>query len=469
MADRIPYRFERDRTAASLQDEFGEIEPGSDTGVAVTVAGRLMLRRDMGKLAFGTLADSSGRVQLMALSEGTEAFEEFVRLSLGDWIGATGEVMKTRKGEVSVRVKQWTLLAPAVRPFPDKWHGVTDVDTRYRQRYVDLWVTEDSRQAFVVRSRVVSVMRRYLEDLGFMEVETPYLHSIAGGAHARPFSTHHNALDIDLYLRIALELPLKRLVVGGFEKVFEIGRCFRNEGIDRTHQPEFTMLELYEAYADYGDMMTLTENLVAHVSTAILGRTKLTYDGRDVDLTPPWRRASMIDLIEEYGGPRLDVRMDIEEVREHARRKGVDPDPSWGQGKLILEIYEHLVEPNLWGPVFVTDYPKEVSPLARDHRELPGMVERFEPIVAGREIGNAFSELTDPVEQKVRFEDQVRARAAGDVEAMEYDADYVRALEYGLPPTGGLGLGIDRIVMLLTDSANIRDVVLFPTLRPEQT
>lgn len=464
----IPYRFERDRTAASLQDEFGSLAVGAETGVTVTVAGRLMLRRDMGKLAFGTLADSSGRVQLMATVAGTAAYEDFVKLSLGDWIGATGEVVKTKKGEVSVRIDRWQVLAATQRPFPDKWHGVTDVDTRYRQRYVDLWVSEESRHMLAARSRVVSLTRRFLEDRGFMEVETPYLHGIAGGAHARPFTTHHNALDIDLYLRIALELPLKRLVVGGFEKVFEIGRCFRNEGIDRTHQPEFTMLELYEAYADYGDMMRLTEELVAHLATEICGSTSITYDGREIDLAPPWRRASMVDLIEEHAGVKVDVRMDIDELRAVAREHGVEPEAGWGQGKLILEIYEKVAEANLWGPVFVTDYPKEVSPLARDHRELPGMVERFEPIVAGREIGNAFSELTDAAEQRSRFEAQAQAKAAGDEEAMDFDADYVRALEYGLPPTGGLGLGIDRIVMLLTGAANIRDVVLFPTLRPEQ-
>ena len=466
----IPFRYERTADAASLHARFDPTEvldAGGETGEEVAVAGRLMLVRDQGKLAFATLADSSGRIQLFALAKVCERYDEFCRLTIGDWVGARGEIVKTRKGELSVKLREWVLLAKATRPFPDKWHGLSDPDTRYRQRYVDLWVTEESRRTLVARSRIISLMRRFLEGRGFVEVETPYLHAIAGGAHARPFSTHHNALDIDLHLRIALELPLKRLVVGGFEKVFEIGRCFRNEGIDRTHQPEFTMMELYEAYADYHDMMAITEELVAHLATEICGTTQITYEGREIDLTPPWRRASMVDLIEEHAKVKVDVRMDVEKLRAIAREHGIDPDDAWGPGTLILEIYEKTVEANLWGPVFVMDYPKEVSPLARDHRELPGMVERFEPIVCGREIGNAFSELNDPVEQRARFEEQARAKAAGDDEAMDYDADFVRALEYGLPPTGGLGLGIDRIVMLLTDASNIRDVVLFPTLRPE--
>jgi lysyl-tRNA synthetase, class II len=366
-----------------------------------------------------------------------------------------------------VRVEDWTLLAEARRGFGDKWHGITDTDMRYRQRYADLWANEASMATFQVRSRVMSLTRRFLEDRGFVEVETPVFHPIPGGALARPFTTHHNALDIDLYLRIAPELYLKRLVVGGFERVFEIARVFRNEGLSTRHNPEFTMLELYQAYADYGDMMEITESLVAHLATEIAGSTVITYGGREVDLTPPWRRASLTELIEEHAGVVVDVRMPVEELRAVATAHGVEPDPGWGPGKLILEIYEKTTEAELWGPVFVTDYPKEVSPLARDHRELPLMVERFEPIVAGRELGNAFSELVDADEQRRRFEDQARARAAGDDEAMVVDEDYLRALEYGLPPTGGLGIGMDRLVMLLTDSHAIRDVVLFPTLRPE--
>jgi lysyl-tRNA synthetase, class II len=404
----------------------------------------------------------------MATADGTPGYDQFKRLSLGDWVVATGEVVRSKAGELSVQVATWQRLAEARRGFGDKWKGVTDPDLRYRQRYVDLWANESSRAVFQARSRIVSLTRRFLEDRGFIEVETPVFHAIPGGATARPFVTHHNALDLDLYLRIALELHLKRLIVGGFERVYEIGRVFRNEGLSPRHNPEFTMLELYQAYADYGDIMTLTEELVAFLAEEVCGSTKVTYGGRPVDLTPPWRRASLVDLVEEHAGVRVDVGMPVDELRRIAREHGVEVDDDWGPGKLVLEIYEKTTEAELWGPVFVCDYPKEVSPLARDHREIPGLVERFEPIVAGRELGNAFSELVDPDEQRRRFEDQARQRTAGDDEAMGLDEDYVRALEYGLPPTGGLGIGIDRLVMLLTDTHTIRDVVLFPTLRPEQ-
>ena len=468
MSDHIPYRFEPTASAAALHERHAELEPGRETDDRVTVAGRLMLRREQGKLTFGTLQDSSGRIQLFARSDSTPRFDEFSRLSLGDWIGVTGMVMTTRRGELSVTVEDWTVLARAQRSFPDKWHGLSDPDTRYRQRYVDLWVTDEARRTFVLRSRMVSLMRHWLEARGFVEVETPLLHTIPGGAIAKPFVTHHNALDMDLYLRIAPELYLKRLVVGGMERVFEIGRCFRNEGIGYRWNPEFTMLELYQAYADYHDMMDITEQLVAHVTQELLGTTKLTFEGRELDLTPPWRRASMTDLVEEVAGVRVDVRMPIDELHAVAREVGLEADDDWGPGKTVLEIYEKTTEANLWGPVFVCDYPKEVSPLARDHREKPGYVERFEPIAAGREIGNAFSELTDPDEQRATFDAQAAAGEAGDEEAMRVDDDYVRALEYGLPPTGGLGIGIDRLVMLLADVHHIRDVILFPTLRPEQ-
>ena len=468
MTDDIPYRYEPTATAAALHERYAELEPGTETDDVVTVAGRLMLRREAGKITFGTLQDGSGRVQLFARANTTPRFDEFSGLSLGDWIGATGTVMTTRTGELSVRVDEWTLLAPARRPFPDKWHGLTDTDMRYRQRYVDLWVTDKARRTFQMRSRLVMLARRWLDERDFVEVETPLLHPIPGGATARPFVTHHNALDLDLYLRIAPELYLKRLVVGGMERVFEIGRCFRNEGIGYRWNPEFTMLELYQAYADYGDMMELTEQLVAHLAQELLGTTKLRFDDRDLDLTPPWRRASMTDLVEETAGVRVDVGMPVADLHDVARDVGLEPDESWGPGKTVLEVYEKTTETNLWGPVFVCDYPKEVSPLARDHRDKPGYVERFEAIVAGREIANAFSELNDPVEQRATFATQAAARAAGDDEAMPVDDDYVRALEYGLPPTGGLGIGIDRLVMLLADVHHIRDVILFPTLRPEQ-
>jgi len=463
----VPYRFDRSHTAEEIRAAHRDLEPGDESGVTVSVAGRVMLLRPQGKLAFGQLRDSSGSVQLFALQAVTDDFEGFIKLSLGDWVGVTGEVVKTRKGELSIKVASWELLAEARRGFGDKWRGVTDVDTRYRQRYVDLWANEATRDVFLLRSRVVSLIRRWLESRGFVEVETPVLHPIPGGATAKPFMTHHNALDLDLSLRIAPELYLKRLVVGGFERVFEIGRVFRNEGLSPRHNPEFTMLELYAAYWDYTDLMELTESLVADLALAVKGTTELTYGGRALDLTAPWRRATLSDLVEEQTGRRLDVRSGVDTLRAAADDLGVPWAPSFGPGKLLLEIYEKTTEANLWGPVFVCDYPVEVSPLARAHREVPEMVERFEPIVAGRELGNAFSELVDPQTQRERFEEQARQRVAGDDEAMVIDEDYLRALEYGLPPTAGLGIGIDRLVMLLADVPSIRDVVLFPTLRPE--
>jgi lysyl-tRNA synthetase, class II len=464
---RIPYRVDVTDRAADLQSRYAGLEDGGSTGVTATVAGRVMLLRDMGRLAFATLRDSSGAIQLMATAKGTDDYKGLTSLSLGAWIVATGEVIRSNKGELSVRVASWDLLAEARRGFGDKWHGITDTDMRYRQRYADLWANEQSMRVFQARSRIMSSTRRFLEDRGFVEVETPVFHPIPGGALARPFTTHHNALDLDLFLRIAPELYLKRLVVGGFERVFELARVFRNEGLSTRHNPEFTMLELYQAYADYGDVMELTEQLVAHLATEVTGSPVVTYQGREVDLTPPWTRATLVDLVEEHAGVRLDLRMPIDELRRIATEHGVEVDESWGPGKLVLEVYEKTTEAELWGPVFVLDYPKEVSPLARDHREVPDTVERFEAIVAGRELANAFSELTDADEQRRRFEDQARAKAAGDDEAMVVDEDYLRALEYGLPPTGGLGIGMDRLVMLLTDTPSIRDVVLFPTLRPE--
>ncbi len=464
----VPYRFDVDSNVAALQAAHGEIADGHETGQTATIAGRLMLKRDQGKIVFGVVQDSTGRIQIFAPAKTTPDFEGFAGLNLGDWIGVTGEVIKTRRGELSIRPSAWTLLAPTRRPFPDKWHGITDPDTKYRQRYVDLWVSPEANDALRNRSRILSLTRRWLEDRDFIEVETPMFHHVASGAMARPFATHHNALDIDLFLRIAPELYLKRLTVGGFERVFEIGRVFRNEGISTRHNPEFTMLELYWAYADYHDVMELVENLVSHLAMEICGTTTIAYGDRELDLSAPWRRATMIDLISEHTGLELSIDMNRDELASLARDQGVEVKDWYGPGKLILEIYEKTTESELWGPVFVTDYPKEVSPLSRDHRETPGLTERFEAIVAGRELCNAFSELVDPDEQLARFEEQEAERAAGEAEVMGMDRDYVRALEYGLPPTGGLGIGVDRLVMLLTDSSSIRDVVLFPTLRPEQ-
>ncbi len=463
----IPYRFDRTDVATELHAAFDHLESGEETGRVARVAGRVMLVRPQGRLAFAELRDATGAVQLFALSAVTEDFAGFTKLRIGDWVGAVGEVVKTRTGELSVKVAEWVLLAEARRGFGDKWHGINDIDTRYRQRYVDLWANETSRRTFELRSRMLSLTRRWLEDRGFLEVETPMLQPIPGGATAKPFVTHHNALDTDLYLRIAPELYLKRLVVGGFERVFEIGRVFRNEGLSPRHNPEFTILELYAAYLDYTDLMVLTEDLVAWLATELLGTTKLTYGGRDLDLTPPWRRATMTELVADRTGRVLDLDLGVDALRAAATDFGVAWNPADGPGKLLLEIYEKTTEATLWDPVFVVDYPQEVSPLSRRHRSRAGWVERFEGIVAGRELCNAFSELTDPDEQRQRFEEQARARAAGDDEAMLVDEDYLRALEYGLPPTAGIGIGIDRLVMVLADVPTIRDVVLFPTLRPE--
>jgi lysyl-tRNA synthetase, class II len=467
VSDLTPYRFDVTASAASLASQFATLETGGSSGVDVTVAGRLMLRREMGRLAFGTLRDSSGSIQLFCGAAWTNDFERFKHLSLGDWIGASGEVVRTKTGELSVKVSQWVLLAEARRSFGDKWKGISDVDTRYRQRYADLWANPSSRDTLLLRSRLVAWIRRWLEERGFVEVETPVFHPIPGGATARPFVTHHNALDMDLFLRVAPELYLKRLVVGGFEKVYEVARVFRNEGLSTRHNPEFTMLELYQAYADYTDMMELIESLVSEAAAAMLGTTSLTYGGRPLELAVPWQRETMTGLILAQAG--LDVALDVpvDELRKVAESVGIPVSDEWGPGKLILEIYEKTTEPYLWGPIFVLDYPEEVSPLARAHRDRPGYVERFEPIVAGRELGNAFSELIDPDVQRERFLAQAALRAAGDEEAMTVDEDYIRALEYGLPPTGGLGLGVDRLVMLFSGAEAIRDVIAFPTLRPE--
>jgi lysyl-tRNA synthetase class 2 len=464
----VPYRYEVTATAAELRAAHGDLAPQTETGVTVSVAGRLMLRREMGKLAFGTLRDSSGEIQLFAGARWTGRFEEFSHLALGDWIGATGEVITTKTGELSVKVTGWVLLAEARRSFGDKHRGITDVDFRYRQRYADLWANPATRDTLLARSEVIAELRAFMRERRFVEVETPVFHPLHGGDGSRPFTTHHNTLDVDLFLRVAPELYLKRLVVGGYERVFELARVFRNEGLSPRHNPEFTMLEVYQAYADYHDMMALTEELVAHLARTLQGTTQLSYGGRSLDLEPPWERVTLTGLVQEHTGTGVTIDTPVEELRALARHHGIDPAEGWGAGKLLLELYEKTAEATLWGPVFVLDYPKEVSPLARDHRSTAGLVERFEGVVAGRELCNAYSELIDPDEQRARFEAQAAARAAGDSEAMVVDTDYVRALEYGLPPTGGLGIGIDRLVMLLTGAEAIRDVIAFPTLRPEQ-
>jgi lysyl-tRNA synthetase class 2 len=472
--DPYPVRFDRDRTARSLHDEFGALEPGTETGVPVRVAGRLLLIRRQGKLVFATLRDGTAAIQLFVSQGevGEEALAEFARLDLGDWVGVVGEVMTTRRGELSVKVRTFGLLAKSLRPLPDKWHGLTDVDTRFRRRYVDLIVNEEARRVFEIRFAAISAIRRFLDGRAFVEVETPVLHPVPGGAAAKPFVTHHNALDMELFLRIAPELYLKRLIVAGFERVYEIGRVFRNEGLSTRHNPEFTMLEAYQAFADYTEMMTLTEDLVAHAAVEATGSSTVpspdgSVDGQPIDLAPPWPRRTLRELVAEHAGVDVHPSMPAAELQKICDTLGVPHDPKWGSGKLVLEIYEKTTEHAIVGPMFVLDYPREVSPLARPHRDDPDLVERFEVIVAGRELANAFSELNDPVDQRRRFEDQAALAAGGDEEAQPVDEDYLLALEYGLPPCGGLGIGIDRLAMLLAGVPSIREVILFPHLRPQ--
>jgi lysyl-tRNA synthetase, class II len=464
-----PVRFDRDRTAAELHAEFGHLAPGEETGEIVRVAGRAMLIRRHGGLVFADLREQSGTIQLFASRAdlGAEAFADVTALDRGDWIGVTGTPLRTRMGELSVRAREVQLLAKSLRALPDKHRGLTDVDRRLRERYLDLIANPGTRHVFDIRSAVIGAVRRVLTERGFTEVETPVLDAAAGGAAARPFVTHHNALDIDMYLRIALELPLKRLVVGGFERVFEIGRVFRNEGLDTRHNPEFTLLEAYQALADYGDMMVLVETIAAEAATAATGTTIVALDGRQVDLAPPWRRVTMADLIEEHTGERMHPAMAIADARAICDRLAVPYESGWGAGRLMSEVYDETCESTLVEPTFVYDYPREVSPLARTHRDDPDLVERFEAVIGGRELANAYSELNDPVDQRARFEAEALAKAAGDEEAESLDEDYIRALEYGLPPTGGLGIGLDRLVMLVAGAPAIRDVILFPAMRPE--
>jgi lysyl-tRNA synthetase class 2 len=469
--DPYPVRFDRTHTLAEVREQWQGLDDGTSTADAVRVAGRVLLVRDQGKLVFATIRDGTGELQLF-VSRGELGDDAFARfgdeIDRGDWVGVEGTVMKTKRGELSVKVSAFALLAKSLRPLPEKWHGLTDTDTRFRQRYVDLVANDDARRVFAIRFAAISAIRQFLLGEGFIEVETPVLHPIPGGATARPFVTHHNALDMDLYLRIAPELYLKRLVVGGYERVFEIARVFRNEGLSTRHNPEFTMLELYQAFADYTDIMGLTEELVATAARASVGTTTVEWEGREVDLAPPFERRTLLDLVKEHAGVDVHPAMPVEELRAVAEQFGVPVEPRWGPGKLVLEIFEKTTESSIAGPTFVCDYPREVSPLARAHRNDDTLTERFELIVGGRELANAFSELTDPVDQLRRFEAQATLAQFGDVEAHGVDADYVRALEYGLPPAGGLGVGIDRLVMLLAGVQSIREVILFPHLRPEQ-
>jgi lysyl-tRNA synthetase class 2 len=464
-----PYRFDRSSDISPVRDEFGDLGPGAETDTVVRLAGRLMLKREQGRLTFGQLRDRTGEIQLFVTAGvlGKESFAGFNDLDRGDWIGVEGTVMSTKKGELSVKVTSWQLLSKALRPLPDKWKGLADVDARYRQRYVDLTVNPDARRVFEVRFAAVDAIRQELRSRGYLEVETPILNLQQGGATARPFVTHYNALDLNTYLRIALELPLKRLLVGGLDRVFEIGRVFRNEGIDTRHNPEFTMLEAYEAFGDYNEMMELVETLVASAAVAANGTTVVELRGRSVDLAPPWRRVTMVELINQVVGVDIHPGLSAADARAILDQLGLAWKEGWGAGRCTHEVYDELVEPTVMEPTIVIDHPRETSPLAKPHRDDPALVERFEVIVDGRELANAYSELNDPIEQMSRFREEAAHKAAGDPEAGDVDLDYIRALEYGMPPAGGLGVGIDRLVMLLAEVESIREVILFPTLRPE--
>ncbi len=433
----------------------------------VTIAGRVMTKRGKGKAGFAHIQDLSGQIQIYVRKDqiGEEAYEIFKSVDIGDIVGVTGVMFKTKVGELSVKAKEFQLLTKALRPLPDKYHGLKDIEQRYRQRYLDLITNMDSRETFVLRSKIIQSMRRYLDGQGFLEVETPMMHGIPGGASARPFETHHNALDIPLYMRIAIELHLKRLIVGGMEKVYEVGRVFRNEGVSTRHNPEFTMIELYEAYADFHDIMALTENLIANIAKEVLGSTTVTYGDYEVNLEPEWKRLHMVDAVKEHTGVDFWQQMTDEQARGLAKEHNVEIQDSMTFGHVVNEFFEQKVEESLIQPTFIYGHPVEISPLAKKNEEDERFTDRFELFIVGREHANAFSELNDPIDQRERFEEQVKERAEGNDEAHLMDEDFLESLEYGMPPTGGLGIGIDRLVMLLTNSPSIRDVLLFPQMR----
>ncbi|MFM7477863.1 MAG: lysine--tRNA ligase [Microcystis aeruginosa] len=476
-----PYAYQWKSTAHAqqLQEQYADLAPGEEISTEVAIAGRIIARRIMGKLAFFNLQDETGTIQLYldkkriseTMAAVPNAFNTVIKLTdTGDILGAKGTIKRTERGELSIYVNEYEILTKSLLPLPDKWHGLTDVEKRYRQRYVDLIVNPEVRQTFRRRAQITAAIRRYLDQEGFIEIETPVLQSEAGGADARPFITYHNTLEMELYLRIATELHLKRLIVGGFEKVFELGRIFRNEGVSTKHNPEFTSIEIYQAYADYYDMMELTENIIVNAAQDVLGTLKITYQDREIDLTPPWRRVTMHELVQEITGVDLNSFEDFESARIAAENAGIGvPEDCKTIGKLLNEALEQKVEETLIQPTFVLDFPVEISPLAKPHRSKTDLVERFELYVVGRELANSFSELTDPIDQRQRLEAQALKKAAGDLEAQGVDEDFLTALEYGMPPTGGLGIGIDRLIMLLTDSASIRDVIAFPLLKSQST
>lgn len=457
-------RFVVQHKALQIKDEFRDFD-----GQPVVIAGRLMTIRSHGKTAFANLRDLSGDIQVYFRKDvmGEEAYKYVKMLDMGDIVGIEGHVFKTQKGEITVKVNKLTLLSKSLRPLPEKWHGLKDTELRYRQRYVDLIVNPSVRDTFVKRTKIVAKIREYLNSKQFMEVETPMMHAIPGGAAARPFITHHNALDIDIYMRISPELYLKRLIVGGLERVYEINRSFRNEGVSIRHNPEFTMMESYQAYGNFEDAIALTEGVVSYCAKEVLGTTKINYQGMDIDLTPPWNRITMQEGIKQYTGEDFDAIETLSEARAIADRLNVEYSEADGIGKIMNLCFEEYVEENLMQPTVVYGHPVEISPLAKQNREKPLTTERFEIFIYGRELANGYSELNDPIDQKQRFENQLKEREAGDDEAHRMDEDFVTALEYGLPPTAGLGIGIDRLVMFLTDSASIRDVLLFPLMKPE--
>jgi lysyl-tRNA synthetase class 2 len=462
-----PYSFPVTHQARQVTD-LGEIVT-PEPGMTVAVAGRLMARRGHGKAAFGHVLDGSGRVQVYARLDvlGEDAFALWDLLDVGDWIGVAGPVFRTKTGEITIQAQRLELLAKSMRPLPDKWHGLSDPETRYRQRYADLFMNEEVREVFRKRTLLFQTIRRFLDGRGFLEVDTPVLQPLYGGAFARPFTTHHNALDMDLYLRISNELYLKRCLVGGFERVYEFARDFRNEGIDRSHSPEFTMLEVYQAFADYRDIMRLVEEMFLRLAEALCGGPIVEYQGTRLDFTPPWPEVSILEATGAAAGEDVSD-LDPARLARLCAKHGLEPRPGAGAGGMLDELFTALVQPQLVQPTFVVDHPREISPLAKVKRGAPKVTERFEPFLCGMELGNAFSEQNDPAEQERQFLLQMERRAAGDLEAQMLDRDFIRALEYGMPPTGGLGVGIDRIVMLLTNSRSIRDVILFPALRPEE-
>ncbi|PXW88434.1 lysyl-tRNA synthetase class II [Streptohalobacillus salinus] len=462
-------KFERTHLASELKANYDALtkEELEAEGIRATVAGRIMTKRGKGKAGFSHIQDLSGQIQLYVRKDGVgeEAYEIFNSADLGDIVGVSGTVFKTNVGELSVKADRFEILTKALRPLPEKFHGLKDVEQRYRQRYLDLITNPTSKETFIMRSKIIQAMRRYLDGQGFLEVETPMMHSIAGGAAARPFTTHHNALDMPLFMRIAIELHLKRLIVGGLEKVYEIGRVFRNEGVSTRHNPEFTMLELYEAYADYDDVMDLVENMVAFIAKDVTGSTTVQYGDDAIDLAPRWKRVHMADIVKEYTGVNFFEALTDDEAHALAKEHGVDVKPSMTFGHILNEFFEQKVEEHLVQPTFVYGHPVEISPLAKKNKEDGRFTDRFELFIVRREHANAFSELNDPIDQRQRFEAQVAEKEAGNDEAHEMDEDFLEALEYGMPPTGGLGIGIDRLVMLLTNAPSIRDVLLFPQMR----